>query len=256
MAPGNCCCVTRLLEYRSTTRSRARSRHPGGPRVCAAARLTAGHPHGEALFPDRPLCEPPSFPNHPHSDRPLPDCPSLQAQMRPIHYTIRPSDPHAHLFDVSLRIADPQHDGQRLRLPVWIPGSYMIREFARHLEGVTATVRRSHRGHPQGDEEHLGLRQTARRRARHPGRLVPGLCLGPVGARRAPGREPRLLQRPQRLSRGGRKGGRGVQRRHPGTAQARASHAGASPPPCRSRPELARPSQWASAVTRRATTTN
>ncbi|HZH05880.1 MAG TPA: PDZ domain-containing protein [Lautropia sp.] len=61
--------------------------------------------------------------------------------MLPIHYTIRPSDPNAHLFEVSLCIADPSREGQRLRLPVWIPGSYMIREFSRHLEGVEATVR-------------------------------------------------------------------------------------------------------------------
>ena len=60
--------------------------------------------------------------------------------MHAIHYTIRPSDPHAHLFDVTLRIADPQGEGQRLRLPVWIPGSYMIREFSRHLEAVAATM--------------------------------------------------------------------------------------------------------------------
>ena len=60
--------------------------------------------------------------------------------MRSIHYTIRPCDPHAHLFEVSLRIADPSPEGERLRLPVWIPGSYMIREFARHLEGVTAAA--------------------------------------------------------------------------------------------------------------------
>ena len=60
--------------------------------------------------------------------------------MHPIHYTIRPSDPHAHLFEISVRVADAEQESQRLHLPVWIPGSYMIREFARHLETVTATV--------------------------------------------------------------------------------------------------------------------
>ncbi len=60
--------------------------------------------------------------------------------MQPIHYTIRPADPHAHLFEVTLRLADPAADCQRLRLPTWIPGSYMIREFARHLEGVVARI--------------------------------------------------------------------------------------------------------------------
>ncbi len=60
--------------------------------------------------------------------------------MLPIHYTIRPVDPHAHLFEVNVRITEPAPEGQRLQLPVWIPGSYMIREFARHLEGVAAKV--------------------------------------------------------------------------------------------------------------------
>ncbi len=60
--------------------------------------------------------------------------------MESIHYTIRPSDPDAHLFEVTLRIDDPDRDGQRLALPVWIPGSYMIREFSRHIEGLTATA--------------------------------------------------------------------------------------------------------------------
>ena len=60
--------------------------------------------------------------------------------MHAIHYTIRPSDPHAHLFEVTLRLSDLQEDCQRLHLPVWIPGSYMIREFSRHLEAVTATA--------------------------------------------------------------------------------------------------------------------
>jgi predicted metalloprotease with PDZ domain len=60
--------------------------------------------------------------------------------MHAIHYTIRPSDPHAHLFDVTLQVTDPDPESQRLRLPVWIPGSYMIREFARHIEGVAASA--------------------------------------------------------------------------------------------------------------------
>jgi predicted metalloprotease with PDZ domain len=60
--------------------------------------------------------------------------------MLPIHYSIRPVDPHAHLFEVSLRIVNPDAAGQWLHLPVWIPGSYMIREFARHLEDVRASI--------------------------------------------------------------------------------------------------------------------
>ena len=56
----------------------------------------------------------------------------------PIRYRIRPSDPDAHLFGVEMTIADPDPEGQRLALPAWIPGSYMIREFARHIVRIEA----------------------------------------------------------------------------------------------------------------------
>lgn len=45
--------------------------------------------------------------------------------MKPIRYTIVPKDPAAHLFEVTLTLADPDPAGQRFALPVWIPGSYM-----------------------------------------------------------------------------------------------------------------------------------
>ena len=53
--------------------------------------------------------------------------------MKPaIQYTIDASNTHAHLFRVSLHIENPQA-GQVVSLPVWIPGSYLIREFWRFL---------------------------------------------------------------------------------------------------------------------------
>ena len=55
-----------------------------------------------------------------------------------VRYTITPVDPHAHLFRVRLTIAAPDPDGQVLRLPAWIPGSYMIREFAKHIVRIEA----------------------------------------------------------------------------------------------------------------------
>jgi predicted metalloprotease with PDZ domain len=58
----------------------------------------------------------------------------------PIQYRIRPSDPDAHLFGVELTIPVPDPDGQRLALPAWIPGSYMIRDFARHVVRIEATA--------------------------------------------------------------------------------------------------------------------
>jgi len=56
----------------------------------------------------------------------------------PITYRITPADPHAHLFTVTLTVAHPDPAGQRLALPAWIPGSYLIRDFARHLVSIRA----------------------------------------------------------------------------------------------------------------------
>jgi predicted metalloprotease with PDZ domain len=56
----------------------------------------------------------------------------------PVAYRIAPRDPHAHLFEVRCTVTDPDAGGQAFRLPVWIPGSYLIREFARHFVAVRA----------------------------------------------------------------------------------------------------------------------
>ncbi|KML50450.1 peptidase M61 [Burkholderia cepacia] len=52
---------------------------------------------------------------------------------QPIRYSIVPKDLAAHLFEVSVTVADPDPEGQRFSLPVWIPGSYLVREFARNI---------------------------------------------------------------------------------------------------------------------------
>lgn len=54
------------------------------------------------------------------------------------HYAIRAADPAAHLFQVVCRVERPDPEGQLFMLPTWIPGSYMIREFARHIVRITA----------------------------------------------------------------------------------------------------------------------
>ena len=56
----------------------------------------------------------------------------------PLRYRIWPRDPRAHLYEVSLTIAEPDPDGQVLELPAWIPGSYMIRDYAKHVVGIHA----------------------------------------------------------------------------------------------------------------------
>lgn len=56
-----------------------------------------------------------------------------------IQYSILPKDLSGHLFAVTLTIAQPDPAGQTLSLPAWIPGSYMIREFARNIVQIKAT---------------------------------------------------------------------------------------------------------------------
>jgi predicted metalloprotease with PDZ domain len=55
-----------------------------------------------------------------------------------IEYTIIPKDLGAHLFTVTLSVTAPDVDGQMFALPAWIPGSYMIREFARNIVEIRA----------------------------------------------------------------------------------------------------------------------
>ncbi len=54
-----------------------------------------------------------------------------------VHYRIEAPDPRNHLFQVTLTVASPAA-AQELVLPVWIPGSYLVREFSRHLQDVQA----------------------------------------------------------------------------------------------------------------------
>ncbi|MEM7292653.1 MAG: peptidase M61 [Pseudomonadota bacterium] len=58
--------------------------------------------------------------------------------MPALQYTIVAHNPSAHLFQVTCTVTDWQADEIVFRLPNWIPGSYMIREFARHIVRIEA----------------------------------------------------------------------------------------------------------------------
>ncbi|HEY6135499.1 MAG TPA: PDZ domain-containing protein [Rubrivivax sp.] len=55
-------------------------------------------------------------------------------------YRVDVADAHAHLFRVTLTLSRPA-PAQRFSLPVWAPGSYMVRDFVRHLSGLRAVQR-------------------------------------------------------------------------------------------------------------------
>ncbi len=54
-----------------------------------------------------------------------------------VHWHVSLDAAQAHLYTVTLRLARCKRQ-QLLRLPVWIPGSYLVREFAKHLQGLQA----------------------------------------------------------------------------------------------------------------------
>ena len=55
-----------------------------------------------------------------------------------IVYSVRPQHTGAHWFEVTCRINEPDAKGQVFSMPAWIPGSYLIRDYARHVMHVEA----------------------------------------------------------------------------------------------------------------------
>lgn len=60
-----------------------------------------------------------------------------------ITFTVSVPKPHTHVLDVEFRIrrgaSDPVASEELLVLPVWTPGSYLVREFERHVQDFVAT---------------------------------------------------------------------------------------------------------------------
>ena len=58
--------------------------------------------------------------------------------MDPIRYTLSFPAPHTHYVDVRADVPAAGRDSVELSMAVWTPGSYLVREFSRHVEAVTA----------------------------------------------------------------------------------------------------------------------
>ena len=69
----------------------------------------------------------------------------------PLQYQVDASGTHDHTYRVTLTIAQPDA-AQVVSLPVWIAGSYMVREFGRHLSGLQARQGRAARAVQQLDK--------------------------------------------------------------------------------------------------------
>lgn len=63
--------------------------------------------------------------------------PAVQVKAAPpdIAFTVSMSKPATHLLEVEMRVKWQQMPAQlQLKMPVWTPGSYLVREFARHVQ--------------------------------------------------------------------------------------------------------------------------
>lgn len=56
----------------------------------------------------------------------------------PIEYSLSIPDVHAHLAEVSIHIPSPEPGALDVAMPSWTPGSYLMREFARHVQQFQA----------------------------------------------------------------------------------------------------------------------
>jgi len=55
-----------------------------------------------------------------------------------IHYQVKVENANAHTWCVTLHVLNPRAK-QQFQLPVWIPGSYLVREFSKQLSDMQAT---------------------------------------------------------------------------------------------------------------------
>jgi len=63
---------------------------------------------------------------------------SLGGAVEPaVRVSVAVQDARSHLFGVTVQVERPARR-QRVALPVWIPGSYLVREFSQHLQGLRA----------------------------------------------------------------------------------------------------------------------
>lgn len=58
--------------------------------------------------------------------------------MTPVHYSISAINPNSHLFSVSLTFNTQLNKTYTLALPAWLPGSYMVRDFAKNITEISA----------------------------------------------------------------------------------------------------------------------
>lgn len=70
-----------------------------------------------------------------------------------VSYSLRMSKPQNHYFEVEMELRDFKPSELSVKMPVWAPGSYLVREFSRHVNQVKAI---------DGDNKPLKVTKTAK----------------------------------------------------------------------------------------------
>lgn len=70
-----------------------------------------------------------------------------------VSYSLRMSKPQNHYFEVEMELRDFKPSELTVKMPVWAPGSYLVREFSRHVNQVKAI---------DGDNKPLKVTKTAK----------------------------------------------------------------------------------------------
>jgi predicted metalloprotease with PDZ domain len=66
-------------------------------------------------------------------------------QTNPIfEYKVELTNPQSHLFEVTLKVKNWKDSTLNLKFPVWTPGSYLIREYAKNLQNFQAKDEQNH----------------------------------------------------------------------------------------------------------------
>ena len=64
---------------------------------------------------------------------------SVLLQAAKISYEVAMPEPHTHYYEVKMKVSDYEKDHFDIQMPVWSPGSYLVREFSKSVEAVNAT---------------------------------------------------------------------------------------------------------------------
>ena len=65
---------------------------------------------------------------------------NLKSNLPTIHYHVAMPQPQTHLFEVTLQLTNCPSPLLDLKFPVWTPGSYLVREYAKNLQDFAAVA--------------------------------------------------------------------------------------------------------------------